>query len=111
MRDENALTGYTRRIKMGCGNVYITINLKDEKPIEIFTRAGKAGGCQGTLLQGIGRLTSNALQDGMDVQKVIDTLKGLSCHEAQPGPRGTVYQSCLDAMADFLREVNNDSIS
>lgn len=37
-------TGITERVKIGCGNLYITVNYDDKGICEIFTNTGKAGG-------------------------------------------------------------------
>jgi len=98
----DALHGETRKVKMGCGNIYITVNKKFGEPIEIFCRVGKSGACQGALLQGVSRLVSVALQDKTQRERIIKTLKGIRCMEAQPGEPGQNPTSCLDALAGIL---------
>jgi hypothetical protein len=84
---------------MPCGHFYVTVNTKFGEPVEIFCRVGKAGGCQGALLQGVARLASLALQAGAPIRRVRLTLAGISCpSEVAGGPR-----SCLDALAKELK--------
>lgn len=96
------LAGQTPKIKMGCGNFYITINNKFDEPIEIFCKVGKAGGCQAALLQGVGRLASIALQNGVSPERISKTLSEISCPGAVPGEPGQNPSSCLDALARIL---------
>jgi ribonucleoside-diphosphate reductase alpha chain len=39
----DVLTGITERIRTGYGNLFITINSKDDKPFEVFAQIGKSG--------------------------------------------------------------------
>lgn len=96
------LKGVTRLIRTGCGNLYITIN-KDEKnkPFEIFTNIGKAGGCAASQAEAIGRLISLALRSGIEPQEIVKQLKGISCHAPVWSNNGKIT-SCSDAIAKAL---------
>ncbi|MEK7829019.1 MAG: vitamin B12-dependent ribonucleotide reductase, partial [Deltaproteobacteria bacterium] len=73
--------GATRKMKTGCGNLYITINEDEEgRPFEIFTQIGKAGGCAASQCEAIGRMASLALRSGIQVEEVIKQMRGISCH-------------------------------
>ncbi len=99
------MPGFTRRVKMACGYVYITINHDLEgRPAEIFARLGKAGGCQCALLQGIARTLSILAQESPEaLERALASLKGIECPGAQPGERGKVFLSCLDAISKLMK--------
>ncbi len=96
------LQGITRLMKTGCGNLYITIN-KDEKnkPFEVFTNIGKAGGCAASQAEAIGRLISLALRSGIEPQEIVKQLKGISCHSPVWSSNGKIT-SCSDAIAKAI---------
>ncbi len=94
--------GITRKIKTGCGNLYVTINEDEEgRPIEIFTQIGKAGGCVASQCEAMGRMTSLALRTGVDPQDIIKQMRGISCHLPVGYGAGKVT-SCSDAMAKAM---------
>ena len=37
--------GFTEKVRIGCGNLYITVNYDDNGICEVFTNLGRAGGC------------------------------------------------------------------
>lgn len=94
-------TGITRRVKTGCGNLYVTINEDEFGPVEIFTQMGKAGGCAASQAEAISRLVSLALRSHTPLEAVVRELKGISCHRVvwQGGDR---ILSCADAIGKTL---------
>ncbi|MBI5873146.1 MAG: TSCPD domain-containing protein [Candidatus Omnitrophica bacterium] len=101
--------GTTTKVSTGCGNLYVTINTDERnKPFEVFTQMGKAGGCAASQLEAIGRLVSLAFRSGVDVKVIIEQLRGIRC----PSPsweKGARIFSCADAIARVVerRLVNN----
>jgi ribonucleoside-diphosphate reductase alpha chain len=96
--------GATRKVKTGCGNMYITIN-QDEKGelFEVFSQIGKAGGCADSQAEAIGRLTSLALRSGVHPKEIVMELKGISCHRPFGfGPARVL--SCADALGKALEQ-------
>ncbi len=94
--------GITRKMKTGCGNLYVTINEDEEgRPIEIFTQIGKAGGCVASQCEAMGRMTSLALRSGIDAQEIAKQMRGISCH-LPVGYGGSKILSCADAMAQAM---------
>lgn len=93
----------TIRVDMGCGRFYITLNYRYGDVVRFFVHAGKAGGCQGALLQAVGRLGSITIELG-GVERVIKTLVGITCPGAQAGERDKTGQSCLDMIAKILEQ-------
>ena len=108
------LHGSTRRIKTGCGNLYVTINEDSEgNTIEVFCKLGKTGGCGASQMEAMGRLISVSLRSGYDIDGIIKQLKGISCH--QPMGLGPMkVSSCSDGVAQLLmahkarKEVGNE---
>lgn len=93
------LYGVTPRVRTGCGWLYPTINfLEDGRPVEIFAKIGKAGGCASSQCESISRLASTMLRNGLSVELVIDQLKGISCSSQ----REDQQRSCADAIAHAL---------
>jgi len=95
------LKGSTVKNKTGCGTLYTTIN-EDEngKPIEVFCRLGKAGGCGSALTETLGRLITTGLRNGTPIESLVKQLQGVSCHQVSIG-----VSSCVDAVAKALKEV------
>jgi ribonucleoside-diphosphate reductase alpha chain len=96
------LSGVTERIRTGHGNAYITINFHPTtgKPFEVFVTLGKAGGCDHAQLEAVARLASLALRSGIDVQEVMDNLRGITCCPAWDGQ--DLVRSTPDAVAIAL---------
>ena len=94
--------GMTRKIKTGCGNLYVTINEDEEgRPIEIFTQIGKAGGCVASQCEAMGRMASLALRSGIDPSEIIKQMRGISCH-LPVGYGANKVTSCSDAVAKAM---------
>ena len=98
--------GFTTRVRMVCGNLYITPNCdENNKLIEIFAILGKAGGCATSQLEAITRCISLGLKYGIPVEEYVDELKGISCPSQSPDAL-----SCSDAISRILKEcVNKES--
>ncbi len=97
------LEGFTDKIKTSRGTLYVTVNTVDDKPIEVFANIGKSGGDISALSEAIGRLISIALQNGVDVKNIINTL--ISITGAQPiWSNGKLIKSVPDGIAQILRD-------
>jgi ribonucleoside-diphosphate reductase alpha chain len=97
------VSGVTRKISTGCGNLYVTMNEDETGLFEVFARLGKAGGCADAQLEAIGRLISLSLRSGLKTESIIKQLKAIRC----PSPllaRGGPMLSCPDAVAKALEE-------
>lgn len=96
-------TGFTEKVHIGCGNLYITVNYDDNGICEVFTNTGRAGGCP-SQSEATARLVSIALRSGMDADVIIEQLKGIRCPSTirQPGMKVT---SCPDAIARVIEKV------
>ena len=98
------VTGTTTKIGTGCGNLYITINEDGEgHPFEVFMQMGKAGGCAASQLEAIGRLVSLAFRASIDVQVIVDQLRGIRCPSPSWEKGGRIF-SCADAIARAIEK-------
>lgn len=95
------LKGSTMRIRTGRGNVYITINCDEkEKPLELFTAHGKAGGNDAAMAEAVSRLISLALRSGIDPDRVVTQIKGITDEPLYDN--GRLVRSVPDAIAHAL---------
>lgn len=112
-RDRGDVTsGITRRIRTGCGNLYVTINMDSDGPVEIFSQMGKAGGCAASQSEAISRLVSLALRSNIKPGAIVKELKGISCHRIV-WQNGNRILSCADAIGQTIEwylEESPDSI-
>ncbi len=96
------VNGTTTKVSTGCGNLYVTINTDESnRPFEVFTSMGKAGGCAGSQLEAIGRLVSLAFRAGVDVKVIAEQLRSIRC----PSPsweKGSRIFSCADAISRVI---------
>ncbi|MEE8158195.1 MAG: adenosylcobalamin-dependent ribonucleoside-diphosphate reductase [Dehalococcoidia bacterium] len=92
------MKGVTERIRTGHGNMFVTINFdEDERPFEVFSTLGKAGGCESASLEAISRLASMALRSGVDPLAIVEQLRGITCVPAWD--QGVLVGSPVDAVA------------
>jgi ribonucleoside-diphosphate reductase alpha chain len=100
-----SMMGLTKRVAIGCGNLYITVNYDEHGICEVFTSTGKAGGCP-SQSEATARLTSIALRSGIDIDYVIKQMRGIRCPSTirQAGMKCT---SCPDAIARAIKEVDD----
>jgi len=103
---KEVLYGQTQKVKTGCGSLYITIN-KDEdgKPIEIFMRLGKAGGCASSQSEALGRLLTMLLRLGASIPQIVKQLRGIGCHQPIFVSDGIKNLSCADGVAQTLDKI------
>lgn len=101
--------GMTDKLKIGCGNLYVTVNSDDNGICEVFTNLGRSGGCP-SQSEATSRLISLALRSGVSIEEIIDQLKGIRCLSTVAGnragrhPNGKMVLSCPDAIGKCLEE-------
>jgi ribonucleoside-diphosphate reductase alpha chain len=95
------LSGFTIKIKTGLGNVYITVNEQEGKPIEIFAIVGKSGQSLMAKTEAIGRLISLNLQNNVPVEEIVKQLKGIAGGSPLADKDGLIL-SIPDAIARVL---------
>ena len=97
-------SGFTERMKIGCGNLYVTVNYDDNGICEVFTSTGKAGGCP-SQSEATARLVSIALRSGISTAEIIDQLKGIRC-PSTVSKSGMQCTSCPDAISKVITKVD-----
>ena len=97
------LEGFTSQIKTGMGNLYLTVTELDGQPFEVFATIGKSGRSTTAKTEAIGRLVSLALRSGVEVQEIVDQLKGIG-GEHPVFQEGGLVLSIPDAVARVLEK-------
>ena len=108
MRPETT-QGMTEKVRVGCGNLYITVNYDKNGICEVFTNVGRAGGCP-SQSEATSRLVSIALRSGIDPKEIIEQLKGIRCHSTlrQKAMNNNIkVLSCPDAIGKALERTLN----
>ena len=98
-------SGFTERVKIGCGNLYVTVNYDENGICEVFTSTGKAGGCP-SQSEATARLASIALRSGISVEEILDQLKGIRC-PSTVRQQGMKCTSCPDGIAKVIKKVDD----
>lgn len=99
----NVTMGFTEKVKIGCGNLYITVNYDEKGICEVFTNTGRAGGCP-SQSEATARLMSIALRSGLDGEVLIEQLRGIRC-ASTIRQKGLGVTSCPDAIAKTIEKV------
>ncbi len=99
----DTLEGFTTRIKTGMGHLYVTVTELNGKPFEVFATIGKSGKSTTAKTEAIGRLISLALRAGVNVEDIIDQIKGIGGEYAVFQKSGRVL-SIPDAIGMVLED-------
>jgi ribonucleoside-diphosphate reductase alpha chain len=71
------LSGFTTKMATGMGNLYVTVTEYEDRPFEVFATIGKSGRSTTAKTEAIGRLVSLALRSGVQVEHIVEQLKGI----------------------------------
>jgi ribonucleoside-diphosphate reductase alpha chain len=104
----DTLQGFTEKIKTGYGNLYITVNMHEGKPFEVFASIGKSGYSMMADTEAICRLISLALRTSVPVGQIIRQLQGIGGSQPIFERRGMVF-SIPDAISKVLSDHFVDS--
>jgi len=96
------LNGKTHKVTTGCGSLYVTINVDENKQVfEVFAKLGKAGGCSACNTEALTRAISIGIRAGVDITEYWHTLVGVSC-DRPTFTDGVKINSCPDAIAQVI---------
>ncbi len=96
------LHGQTDQVKLMLPNgdkrgFYVTVNMQDGLPTEVFIASGKAGDEANADSEALGRVVSIALQYGVPAEALVKTLRGIN-----GGMYGTYQGRLVASKADLL---------
>jgi ribonucleoside-diphosphate reductase alpha chain len=77
------LSGFTDNVKLTLAtgdrrSFYVTVNKKEDIPIEVFISSGRSGDEANADSEALGRMVSIALQYGVPAEAVVKTLRGIN---------------------------------
>ena len=102
------LSGTTRRVRTGRGNVFVTVNMSDDgRPFEVFATHGKAGGNDAAMAEAVSRMVSLSLRSAVDPKDVVTQLRGIT--DMPAWDQGQLIRSVPDAIALVIDEVIAES--
>lgn len=99
---QKVTSGTTEKVRIGCGNLYVTVNSDDEGVCEVFTSLGRAGGCP-SQSEATSRLISLGLRAGIDIEEITEQLKGIRCMSSIRSKQAEVL-SCPDAIGRAIEK-------
>ena len=98
------LSGHTTSIRTALGNLFVTVNMADGRPFELFAQIGKAGSDVVAFTEAIARLISLALRCGVNVDEIVTQLEGIGgARSVGFGPNRIM--SVPDAIGQALRSL------
>lgn len=71
------LGGKTAKIPTSYGNLYLTVNEVNGRPVEVFATMGKSGHETTAFTEAMGRLISLSLRSGVRIHAIIKQMKGI----------------------------------
>ena len=103
------LSGRTFLCRSGCCSLYVTVNLLDQKPIEVFIRT-VGSGCEANS-NALGRAISTGLQNGVPYHKFVKQFAKVNCVSAIRNPSSEGF-SCADVVGRCIElSATNQSIT
>lgn len=101
------LYGITDARQTPLGKLFLTLNLMEEHPIELFAQIGKAGSDVTAFTEAIARLVSLALRSGIDPHEIVHQLEGIGGSRSVgfgPSRVRSVPDAIGRFIADYLQE-------
>jgi len=103
-----AVNGSTTRIRLQCGNLYVTITRHEGKMFEVFASLGRTGGCSASQMSALTIAITMGIRHGVSPEVYIEKLKGVCCPVVSYDDK-IMYVCCREAiaqeMADELKKI------
>jgi len=96
------LKGQSYKERTGCGSIYVNIASIHNKPYEVMTSMGKAGGCENAMVEALSRVISVSLRYGTPATVIVDQLRGIRCPNSLVGKPAKL--SCPDVIGQKMEE-------
>ena len=94
----------------GCCRLYVTVNLLEGKPMEVFIRTVGSGGCDANS-SALGRAISTGLQNGVPYGKFVKQFAKVNCISAIKNPSSEGH-SCADVVGRCIEtSAKNQSVA
>ena len=104
------LAGRTYLCQSGCCRLYVTVNLLEGKPMEVFIRTVGSGGCDANS-SALGRAISTGLQNGVPYGKFVKQFAKVNCISAIKNPSSEGH-SCADVVGRCIElSAKNQSVA
>lgn len=104
------LSGRTYLCQSGCCRLYVTVNLMDGNPMEVFIRTVGSGGCEANS-SALGRAISTGLQNGVPYNKFVKQFAKVNCVVAIKNASSEGH-SCADVVGRCIElSAKNQSIT
>ena len=101
------IKGDIHKTKTGSGTLYTSVGIDEiGSPIEIFINISKHGSDVSAFSEALGRVVSIALQSGVSVDKIADTIIGIT-GDSSAWDNGKLIKSVPDAVGRILKEYAN----
>lgn len=98
------LLGKTKKVKTGCGSLYVTVNRNGKGPVEVLARLGHSGGCSACQNEALTRSITLGLKHGVPASEFVRQLRGTQCPSPHLGPKEEKVLSCPDGIAKVIQE-------
>ena len=110
-RPDAILKGYTMKESTPWGSMYVTLDVDDQGPFEVFINIGKSGSEVRAMTEAIARVISIGLRSGCKIEDLANTLKGLGGKEAWMfgSDEERIATSIPDAIAYLLVKLHEAS--
>lgn len=98
-----SVPGMTARVRLQCGNLYVTITRHEGKMFEVFASLGRTGGCAASQMSALTIAITMGIRHGVPPEVYIEKLKEICCPIVS-WDDSVKYTSCPDAIAQVMED-------